>query len=379
MLLSVSGGSLALPADDTSGPTALVTAQSLGSGSTLDLTGTVAHLNLAIPDLTFNPTGLPSETVTLTASAVDPDTGLGALQASVPIDVIEAPFAFGTTSFTTLENEATDVFLCAGGPAGDPLTFQITDGPGPRHLVADPSASPAGSGCSPTTNVEAFVYTPGSNYTGPDSFSYTVTDTTTHLVSDLNTVAITVGSHQKPTAYDASAFTTEDTPVTVVLCGENPEQGAIPTLTFTIVSNPAFGTLTDNGPAPVNPCNQGNVAEDFTYTPNAGTFTSDGTDSFQYRVSNGTVSDAATGTITVSTLTPQVFSETASVNEDSSIGLVLCSTAPNGSPIFSLVGPSHGTLDQIGARPPTARPARPATSASATSATYPHRSIRGPT
>ena len=55
IMLSVTDGSLALPASDTSGPTALVTAQSFGGGSTLDLTGTVADLNLALPDLTFDP------------------------------------------------------------------------------------------------------------------------------------------------------------------------------------------------------------------------------------------------------------------------------------------------------------------------------------
>ena len=70
--LSVSAGSLALPASDTSGPNQLVTTQSFGNGGTLDITGTVAHINEALPDLTFDPSNLGSENVTLTASAVGP-------------------------------------------------------------------------------------------------------------------------------------------------------------------------------------------------------------------------------------------------------------------------------------------------------------------
>ena len=348
VLMSVSGGTLALPAADTSGPTQLVTAQSLGGGSTLDITGTVADINQALPDLTFDPSNLPSESVTLSASAVDPDTALSSPQESITIKVIEAPFPFGATSFSTLEGTPATFWLCGGGPPADTLTFAVTTSPTHGTLVADPSANPAVSGCSPTTNVKAFIYTPNANYTGSDSFVYSVTDPTTGLVSSNNTVSITVGAHQKPTAYDVSGNTVEDTAATIVLCGENPEPAITPTLTFDIVTPPTFGTLTDAGPASINPCNQGNVAEDFTYTPNAGTFKSDGTDSFTYEVTNGTFSGTATGTINVTTLTPQVFGYSATVNEDSSIGLYLCSTAQTvHSPTFTIVGgPTHGTLDQ---------------------------------
>ncbi|HEY6472650.1 MAG TPA: hypothetical protein VIY26_07145, partial [Acidimicrobiales bacterium] len=65
VILSVSAGSLALPASDTSGPTQLVTVQSFGNGGTLDITGTVTDVNEALHDLTFDPTNLPSESVTL--------------------------------------------------------------------------------------------------------------------------------------------------------------------------------------------------------------------------------------------------------------------------------------------------------------------------
>jgi hypothetical protein len=344
--LSVSGGALALPSSDTSGPDQLVTEQSSGGGSSLQLTGTVTQLNEALPDLTFDPSGLPSETVVLSALAADPDTQLSSSPNSVDISVVEAPSAFGTTSFTALEGTPSTVWLCAAGPGNDSLSFGITTTTGEGTLIPDPSASSATSGCSPATNVEAFTYTPDAGFTGQDSFTYAITDSTTGLVSFGNTVSITVVMHQTPTAFDVSATTTEDSPVNVVLCGENPESGTSP-LTFTITGGPIFGTLTDEGTPGINPCNEGNTAETFTYTPNQGSFTSDGTDTFDYIVSDGAVSTQATGTITVSTLTPQVVGYSATVNEDSSIGLNLCATAPEGPITFNIISsPKHGTLDQ---------------------------------
>jgi hypothetical protein len=347
VLLSVSGGTLALPAADTSGPTALVTAQTSGGGSTLDLTGSVLDLNLALADLTFDPANLPSETVTLSASAIDPDTDLASTQGSVKIAVTEAPSAFGLTSFTTLENKAAVVFLCGAGPSGDALTFQITANPQHATFAVDGAASAATSGCFPTANAVAYLYTPTPGYIGPDSFAYTVTDPTTGLASSLNTVTITVGAHQKPTAYPVSASTTEDHAVTLTLCGNNPDPDPNPTLTFAIVSPPQDGTLTPTGTTPpFNPCDHGNVPATYTYTPNPGTFTHDGTDSFAYTVSNGTVSDSAQGTITVTTLTPQVFAESASVDENGSLELNLCATDPGGTLTFSFTSVFDGTLDQ---------------------------------
>jgi hypothetical protein len=344
VLMSVSGGTLALPAADTSGPTQLVTLGSGGIG-TLDMTGTVAEINQALPDLTFDPSNLPSGTVSLNAEVEDPDTAMGSPVESIQIVVVQAPFAFGTSSFTTLENTPATVWLCASGPSGDALEFSFSVFPGHGSLATAPSANPATSGCSPDTNIEAFTFTPSSNYVGPDSFTYSITDPTTGLNSGPNVMSITVGTPPTPTAYDVAADTEEGQSVNVVLCGQNPVQGS--TLRFTVISGPGQGTLTDNGPATIDTCNQGNTAEDYTYAPSPGTFTSDGTDTFQYVTYDGTDSLPATGTITVSTLTPQVIGYSATVNENSSILLDLCSTLPSSPITFAVVGqPGHGTLDQ---------------------------------
>jgi hypothetical protein len=119
--LSVSGGSLTLPASDTSGATALVTAQSEGNGSTLDLTGTVENLNLALIDLNFDPTGLFSGPVTLSASVSDPDTQEASPPASATITVTEAPYAFGSTAVSIArERTGRDLPLRVRAPGRQP-------------------------------------------------------------------------------------------------------------------------------------------------------------------------------------------------------------------------------------------------------------------
>ncbi|MDT4921039.1 MAG: hypothetical protein QOI15_1941, partial [Pseudonocardiales bacterium] len=340
--LSVSGGSLSLPPADTTGPSPLVTVVA-GQGS-LDITGTVAHLNQALADLTFDPHGLAGGTVTLTAWVADPDTGLGTVPASVDITVTMAPYASGPASAGTLANIPVLVLLCGIGPVGHTVTVTVTDQPDHGTLIADPAAPTAGLGCSSASVVNGYAYTPGTNYVGPDAFSYTVKDLTTNLTSDPLTVAITVSAHAKPTAFAVSSSTLQGVPVDVVLCGSNPESSS---LAFAIASPATSGTLVAKGAPAVNTCAAGNQAMRYTYTPDAGAFTASGTDQFTYTVSNGATSDPATATITVTTRTPQVFDETVSVDENSSVHFNLCSTTPGGTVTFAVTGPQHGTLDGL--------------------------------
>lgn len=86
-----------------------------------------------------------------------------------------------------------------------------------------------------------------------------------------------------PTASAQSRTTGEDAATTVTLAGSDPN--ANNELTYTVVSNPANGTLSGTG-------------ANLTYTPNANFF---GTDSFTYRASDGTAdSSVATVSINVS-------------------------------------------------------------------------------
>src|SRR5262249_42190312 len=96
--------------------------------------------------------------------------------------------------------------------------------------------------------------TPTADYNGPDSFTYTVTDTGDPagtpgnvLTSNPATVSITVTPvNDPPTADSKSASTAEDTPVGIALTGSDVETTAS-SLTITLPSPPGPGPSPSNG------------------------------------------------------------------------------------------------------------------------------------
>ncbi|MCX7555725.1 Ig-like domain-containing protein [Xanthomonadaceae bacterium JHOS43] len=95
---------------------------------------------------------------------------------SLRIKVVEnfSPTADGK-SVTTLEDTPIGIVLTGSDPEGDPLTFQVANGPSHGSL----------SGVAPN-----LTYTPAADYFGSDSFTYTANDGTTS--SAPATVSITV-------------------------------------------------------------------------------------------------------------------------------------------------------------------------------------------
>ena len=87
------------------------------------------------------------------------------------------PPVASSQSVATNEGVAKAITLTSTDPNGDPLTYQVISGPSSGTLT--------GSAASRT-------YTSSSGFSGSDSFEYTVTDTTTGLVSNTATVSITV-------------------------------------------------------------------------------------------------------------------------------------------------------------------------------------------
>jgi hypothetical protein len=86
---------------------------------------------------------------------------------------------------TTGQGQAITITLTGSAPAGDALTFAITANPSHGGL----------SGLNATTG--QVTYTPTGTYTGPDSFSFTVTDTTTGLTGTA-AVSLTVSAGHVP-------------------------------------------------------------------------------------------------------------------------------------------------------------------------------------
>lgn len=342
--LSVTAGRLGLPAVDTTGPSPLVTVSD--TGGTFSITGTVAQLNTALADLTYDPAGVTQSPVTLSGFVYNPDSGLTSPTATASITVVQGPSLYGTSSAGGLAGTPLTVFLCGRGPSGAQLSYAVTSGPAHGTFVADPSASAATSGCSvnPGTLVSGYTYTSASGFSGVDHIAYAITDATTGL-SAAGTLDITIGAHLTPAADDATGSTRQDSPADVTVCALNPDPQPAP-LVFQLTSQGTAGTATPKGLATVNPCADPNqTAFVFTYTPAPGAFTVDGTDTFRYRVSNGAVSRVATVTMTVTTRTPIIAVQPLTVAENGSLGFLICATQPNGPLTFTIGNPSRGVLD----------------------------------
>jgi LPXTG-motif cell wall-anchored protein len=173
-----------------------------------------------------------------------------------------APTAADAT-LSTRREELLQLVLTASDPDGAPLTFTLGT---PAHGTL--------SGIAPN-----LVYLPDSGYTGPDSFSYTVSDG--RFVSGVATVEITVVADEDPVARALVRSTSAGAPLTITLSGDDREGAA---LTFAIASAPSHGAISGSG-------------DTLVYTPAAGF---SGVDVFTYTVSDGRfTSSAATVTIQV--------------------------------------------------------------------------------
>jgi hypothetical protein len=157
------------------------------------------------------------------------------------------------------------------------------DGPFPLSIITVSSAANGTVVIDPP----GVRYTPNPNFSGDDTFTYTISD---GLLSDTAMVTVTVISiNDPPVAADDSYATPINTLLTVpapgLLANDTDVDSGSLTVVLPPVTNPTNGTLSLN------------TDGSFTYTPNPG-FT--GADSFTYRASDGfATSNIATVTITV--------------------------------------------------------------------------------
>jgi len=167
-------------------------------------------------------------------------------------------------SVTTTEDTSKVITLDASDEDDDPLSAMVIQ---PVHGTV-------------TVNGLDATYTPAANYNGTDSFTFKANDGL--LDSTVATVTITITAvNDAPVAEDIEAETDEDTAVAITLLASDVDGDE---LTFTVVAQPAHGTLSGTAPA-------------LTYTP-AADF--NGTDSFTFKANDGSLdSNIATVTITV--------------------------------------------------------------------------------
>jgi hypothetical protein len=246
----------------------ILAAASNGSTSVDALTGVILYT----PTANFNGTDSFSYTVQ--------DSSGGSATATVTVTVTsinDAPVA--NADLATLQEDVAHTINVLGND---------TDLDGTLVPVSVQVVTVAGQG---TTSVNAgtgaIVYLPSENFNGSDSFTYRVQDnqgawsvpaTVTLTVQDLN---------DEPLANNDSAATPEDTAATINLLGNDSDvDGTLNPAVLVLLTQPANGSLTDNGNGTV------------LYTPTANFF---GSNSFTYTVADddGGVSNTATATITV--------------------------------------------------------------------------------
>jgi hypothetical protein len=173
------------------------------------------------------------------------------------------------------------------------------------------------------------TYTPATGYSGTDSFTFKVNDGS--LDSAVATVSIGVSSvNSAPVANAQSVSTPQDTAKLITLTGSDANGDA---LTYTVLTQPAKGSLTGSAP-------------NLTYTPGANT---NGGDSFTFQVNDGAV-DSAPATVSITIVpvnqAPTASAQSVTTAEDTAKAITLSGGDVEGSPLsYSIVTqPAHGTL-----------------------------------
>ncbi|MHB8897921.1 MAG: Ig-like domain-containing protein, partial [Thermoguttaceae bacterium] len=244
-------------------------------------------------------------------------------------DIAAYPDQYSISEDGTLTIDAANGVLKNDSTQSGTLTVAIIDLP--QHGTVTLSSS------------GAFTYTPAANYQGTDTFTYRATNTTSQQ-SNVAPVTITVNaSNDAPTGVADTYTTTEDTTLTRtaaqgVLVNDTDPDGD--TLTATLVNQAAHGTVTLNANG------------SFNYVP-ATNYS--GTDSFTYKVGDGTTQSAAiTVNLTVTAVNdaPTVVADAYTVDEDGTLtvtaanGVLKNDTDPDSTSFTAAIvtQPAHGTV-----------------------------------
>jgi hypothetical protein len=271
---------------------------------------------LAIPQpdgtILYTPTTGYSGPDTFTYTVADTN-GQVSVPGTVSLTInLRTPPVAGAVTATTRAGQAVTINVLSSDSATLPATLIPAD-----VLVATPPSH----GTAVPQSDGSILYTPATNYSGSDNFTYTVQDIN-GTVSAPGTVTITITPPTPPTAGPVTASTTASAPVTInVLASDSATAGALNPGSVTVASPPTHGSAVAQADGSI------------LYTP-AAQYT--GNDTFTYTVADslGDVSPPATVTITVTPGVPPVVPPiTAPIVGGQTNTINVISTITGGAPL----------------------------------------------
>ena len=238
--------------------------------------------------ITFTPQAGFDGQVEFTYTIEDGNGGSDTATVSVVVTNVNAsPIAADDTTSTD-ENDAVSIDVLANDsdPGGDDLTLAV--------------ASQPANGTATVSN-GSIIYTPDTDFSGTDQFTYTITDS--NGVADTASVTVTVSNvNAAPVAVNDAASTSENEAVLIpVISNDTDPDGDA--LTIAIDDAPSNGTASIQG-------------DSILYTPSTGF---SGVDEFTYTVTDPSgATDSASVTITVSNVNavPSALNDSASTSEN---------------------------------------------------------------
>jgi hypothetical protein len=221
---------------------------------------------------------------------------------------------------------ATPITLVASDVDGDVLTYTVVTQPAHGTLKGTPPD---------------LQYTPDTAFLGDDAITYIVSDGVAEPRAATLHLHVTAGS--APVAQAATRTGNEDQTLDLALAASDADRDP---LTYTIVTQPAHGTLSGTAP-------------DLIYTPAQDYF---GNDSLQFQVSDPYLtSNLATIAIHILPVNdaPVAAAQSVDIDEDTGVGITLQGSDVEGDSLTFRIqtSPAHGTLSAVSGSTLTYTPA----------------------
>ncbi|MDA8938108.1 FG-GAP-like repeat-containing protein, partial [Flavobacteriaceae bacterium] len=263
-----------------------------------------------------------------------------------------APVATAQTDVAAEEQAVVTITLAGTDTNSDPLTYIISSLPTNGTLSDNGTVITADDLPKPLSSADV-AYVSSSDSATSDSFTFKVNDGSED--SEAATIGIAIATVNDPPVAtpQTDVAATEQNAVTITLAGLDPDL-TTPVI-FKIISLPSNGTLSDDGTvitADDLPLTLTNASGEVDYVS---TSDSETTDSFTFKVNDGTVdSEAATVSLAIAAVndipvaTPQTD---VAATEQTEFTITLAGTDPDGTipVIFKIISlPSDGTLSDDG-------------------------------